>query len=246
MIGDLPPEDGVAYVAAMDPGFVKNRWTFAIGGQRLVDGAIKRSIVLLREWEGTREAPNKSKSILREIAPICRAYRTSVVWSDQYEHFGLQEMAEEMDVGISIAVVEGGSEAKQSRYEETAMYLCQGLVDLHPEKQLRTDLLNVKRVVSASGITVQEIETPDGRHADYAPTVTTVLSKSVEEPKLTPEQRRAIRPPEVRPGYGTKEAFDADQAEMTAQLERQNGSEAEEFWETLVVDETEEYFGRRR
>jgi hypothetical protein len=57
--GDLPREKGVSYVAAMDPGFSRNPWTFVIAGKRLAsDGRVKRSIVVAREWRGTSAQPN--------------------------------------------------------------------------------------------------------------------------------------------------------------------------------------------
>ena len=242
--GDLPAESGVDYVAAMDPGFVKNAWTFAIAGMRYVEGIaprFKRSVVVWREWRGTQERPLNPEHVLREIQALCRPFGLTFVWSDQYEQFSLHQIGARLDFGVSI--VEGGHVAKLARYEELVTQMYDGEIDLPPDKQIRADLLAVRQKLTANGFTIQIPESPDGRHADYAPTIAIALSKAVSEPKVTPEQRRAIRPPEVRPGYGTKEAFDADQAEMTAQLERQNGSEAKEFWETLVVDETAQYFG---
>ena len=61
--------------------------------------------------------------------------------------------------------------------------LAGGLVELHPDKYLREDLLRVRKRVTAGGAIVVLPETQDGRHCDYAPALTLAMSRWLHDPK---------------------------------------------------------------
>jgi len=210
--GDVQAEAGVSYVAAMDPGFVRNPWTFVIAGKRLVNGRVKRSVVLAREWRGTDAHPNDPRRILREIAPLCRLYSIDGVYTDQYEKYGLQAIAEEPGIDLSVWVHGETGEARLARYEDLQMKLSDDEIELPRNLQMRADLLAVtQRQTTAGGFTVHLPETSDGRHADYAPSVTLALHKCFIDPVVT----------EVPPEVGTPAYYAAEQQRLLASMHKQ-------------------------
>ncbi len=103
--GDLPREPGVTYFAAQDPGFTRNAWSFCVTAQRCVDGRVKRSVVAVREWRGTRERPLRPDDVLRDISVICRrGYGIDHVWTDQYHGQSLSVIAERPDIRLALTV----------------------------------------------------------------------------------------------------------------------------------------------
>ena len=150
--GDVPREPGVSYVAAMDPGFVRNPWTFVIAGKRWVGGRIKRSIVVAREWRGTSDKPNDPAQVLGQIALLCRAYGVEVVESDQYERFGLSSIAERPEIGLYIRVCERSATERLARYEALVTQASDGEIDLPPLKQLRATCLPFGRSSRPTGL----------------------------------------------------------------------------------------------
>jgi hypothetical protein len=184
--GDIPSEKGVTYVGAQDPGFTRNPWTFVIAGRRFVEGRIRRSIVLAREWRGTQERPLDPAWVLGQIAILSRPYGVEGIYSDQYERFGLQSIAERPEIGLSIYVQERSATERLARYEALVTQLSDGEIELPPDKQLRADLLAVRQKLTPNGFTIQLPETPDGRHCDYAPSLTLALANCLIDPEEVP------------------------------------------------------------
>lgn len=182
--GDVPRQSGVTYVAAMDPGFVRNAWTFVIGAKRWVNGRVKRSIVAAREWRGTAARPLEPGKVLAEIAGICRAYGIDMVYSDQYERFSLQEIAQRPDIRLVVYVPKEGGGGRLGRYESLVTQLSDGEVEIPGDKQLRADLLAVKQRITPNGFTIVLPQTPDGRHADFAPSVSLCLAHCLVDPAV--------------------------------------------------------------
>lgn len=186
LTGDLPREPGVQYVAAMDPGFVQNPWTFAIAAKRWVQtpkGArLKRSVVAHREWRGSALRPNDPEAVMSAIATICRVYGVEVVESDQYERFGLQSIANRPEVQLVVRLPGGGAGANLARYEALVTQFSDGEIDIPPDRQVRADLLAIRQRLTPNGFTIALPQTPDGRHADYAPTLALALAACVGEP----------------------------------------------------------------
>ena len=179
--GDVPPERGVAYVGAMDPGFTRNAWTFAIACRRYVDGQPRRSVVLAREWRGTPSIPLNPRHILSAIAELARPYAVDTVYTDQYERFGLGAIGMEPDIGLHVIVPSMWTAPKRlAAFESLETWAAGGELDLPNDPQLRADLLAVRQKLTANGFTLSLPQTPDGRHADYAPSVVMALALAME------------------------------------------------------------------
>lgn len=190
----VPCEPGVTYVGAMDPGYVRNPWTYGLFGCRYVGKEIKRSMVLAKEWQGSHSRPNDPEAIFSEISTIHKSYRGSVgVYTDQYEHFALQRIALKYELPVSVG--ERGNQL--ARFESLSTLLASGQVELPASPQIRSDLLSVQMKVTPNGFTIGLPETPDGRHADSAPMIALGISKCTVDPDprfvvMSLEQREMV------------------------------------------------------
>lgn len=219
--GVPPRERGVYYVAAMDPGRTRNAWTFAVGCQRVVDGRVRRSIVYNRQWQGSPEAPLQSRWILAQMAPVLRSYGLDAVYSDQYEKFGIAEIAASMEPPIHVLQPEWNVNESYAAHEALERWASDGDLDIPGDPLLRQDLLGIIRKLTPNGFTIRYLETPDGRHSDYAPTVVKCLAHAV----VPPEPDAHINP-------GSPEAWKAKEDELERAIDESLAAEeAEEKWQ---------------
>ena len=125
-------------------------------------------------------------------------------------------------VGLTVMVPEWSQVDRLGAYESLELWAVNGEVDLPRHKVLRADMLGIRRKLTANGFAIQLPETPDGRHADFAPTVVMALRMAFADP---PEQ---VKP---GPSFGSKEwgAMEEDrmrEAAMNPPPERDEWEEA--------------------
>jgi hypothetical protein len=181
--GDLafvPREDGVEYAAAIDPGTRGNAWTFVVAAKRLVNGLVRRSVVHAREWRGTSAQPLSPKATLREIKPTLESYGTDMLWTDQASGDALRDLA--ADLGISLIIEPWTQTNKITSYKNLQTWVRDDVLELPPIEHVKQDLLGVRRKYTRSGVTIDLLKTPDGRHSDYAPAIAIVASKLYTDP----------------------------------------------------------------
>jgi hypothetical protein len=178
--GDLPPERGVTYVAAMDPAMTSNAWTLTVAGRRLVDGRSKRSVALVREWRGSQSAPLDPFEVLGDVKRILSFYALAIVDTDRYHSHSLYAIGRR--AGLTVRIVDSSHGDLLLRYDNVSRWLSDGEVELHPSKVLRKDLLGVKRILTPAGFTIRLDVTPDGRHSDFAPATALALDRARTEP----------------------------------------------------------------
>jgi hypothetical protein len=204
---ELPKQPGHHYVAWMDPGMRGNAWTFGIATNVERGDDEKRAIVLLREWIGTRAKPLDPFAVLGEIGAICERYGVPAVTTDGYQFDALAPIA--LRAGITLHLDSLTAAKKLDRYEGLQARLADGRVELPPHAKMRTDLLSVRRRLTASGFAIDLVETPDGRHADFAPTVAGLLDFTIAPPPRTTQPKRYV-PPTVD--------YEAEGAEIEARI----------------------------
>lgn len=175
-LDDVDPAECSEIVAAMDPSLGRNAWTLTIAGRRDVGGRRKASILLAREWRAPAGGHFDMVDMLTKIATVVRPY-TREVLTDQFHGETLQAVANRLDLGLDITVDKCTATEKLERYESLLTRLSDDEIDLHPDRKLRADLLSVKRRFSQNGFSIELPTTADGRHADYAPSVTLALSR---------------------------------------------------------------------
>ncbi len=178
----LPREPGVSYVAAMDPGTRGNAWTLVVAAKRIrpSDGRLVRSVVLAKQWQGSRSDPLSPDAVLAAIASVLKAYGLDTVWSDQWAADALKDIAYRH--GLYLAIETTTAAKKVENFESLRTKVSDGDIELPPDPQVRSDLLAVRKRVTQSGIAIDLPRTADGRHADYAAAIALVCAKPVSEP----------------------------------------------------------------
>jgi hypothetical protein len=166
------PWAGCRYVAWGDTAFSRNSCTLCVGTSYEVDGRRRSAIVLAREWRPSPGAPLDPASILRQWAALVAPYGVSVVVIDQYHAESLQSLCVQMGLRIALHVDRPTVPERLQRYEEVLAKFMSGEVELPDNRQLRADLLAVRRHMQQ----IRLPTTPDGRHADFAPAAVGVLA----------------------------------------------------------------------
>ena len=162
---------GHFYVASMDPAMRGNGWTLVVLG---CDGLAENGeahyyVALSKQWRGSKAQPLRPDAVLRDIAKTLRGYGLKEVWSDGHQIDSLKVIAEQE--GLEIAEAGTTQDDVLARVENIRMLLETDRLELPPDRQLRADLLRVKRKVNQKTTTVSMPVTADGRHCDYVPSL---------------------------------------------------------------------------
>ena len=182
----LPYQDGWEYVAQMDPATRGNGWTLVIATRRREGDRFRRVIVRLREWRGTSSRPLLPDVVLAEIAAELAPYHLTAVWSDQHHADSL--MAIGRRIGLRVLVDTMSAPKVLDQAENLATWIADDEVEIPQHPQLRADLLSIRRVLTANGMTIRLAETPDGRHADYAAAVMGSLGRFLRVPSAADDR----------------------------------------------------------
>ncbi len=184
----VPPEPGKRYTAAIDPAVRNNAWTFCIAE---TEDNRRFNVVLAKQWKGG-STPLVPSEVFKEMAPDLDAYGCKLsVRTDQWSVDALRELALQQGIGLSSVTITVSNKTKM--YESVKVRLDEHLLELPPDPAMRSDLLNVKKRISADGgFKVVLPETGDGRHCDYAANLAILcgdyLEASGEVARLTEAQ----------------------------------------------------------
>lgn len=176
-------EPGHFYVCAIDPATRGNAWTLALATLRQTETGHRPTVVLVKQWQGSRVAPLSPRVVLKEIAALLRPYGLNVVWSDQASGDALKDLA--ASAGLTLVVEPSTQASKLAMYGNVETLLSTGNVDLPPERLVKQDLLGVRKLIGRNGVSIDLARTSDGRHSDYAPSVATALAKATVPPSVT-------------------------------------------------------------
>jgi hypothetical protein len=178
----LGREAGHAYVAAMDPGTRGNAWTLVVATRkRRADRRCYTAVVLAKQWQGSKTDPLDPDRVLAEIAALVKGYGAAGVWTDQLAADFVRSIAFRHGLGVNVETV--GTTSKVAMFESFRMRLADNGLELPDDPMVRADLLSVRKRVTMNGLAVELPRTADGRHADYAPALALVASKTREEPQ---------------------------------------------------------------
>lgn len=189
--GDLPPEEGVQYVAVIDPATRGNAWTLTVKGKRRDGERVVETIVLARQWIGSKLAPLSAREVFTEIADILRPYGVIDIVSDQWAADPLRDIA--LGCGLNLYSVTTTAMSKVEMFNALAAKVGQGLVELPLDPIVRGDLLAVRKRVTQSGIAFELPRTSDGRHADFSSAIALALMQWTNDP---PMPKRVLAPAE--------------------------------------------------
>lgn len=179
----MPPEPGVQYTAAIDPATRGNSFTLVVATG---SGIKKKRVILAKQWTGSSAVPLRPAAVLEEIAHILKAYRVTVLDSDQYMGDALRDLANQ--VGLVLVPHSWSSTERTKRYLTLRTMFEINDVELPPDTVVRQDLQRVVRRYSQNGISIDLVKTNDGRHADYAPAICMALTRWHDQ-QVSHEQR---------------------------------------------------------
>lgn len=160
------------YVAAMDPAFKQDAFTFAIGH---MSGDEQVVIDLVRAWIPPPGGSLKPEPILDEITVLLRYYHITNVLSDQYHFQSLAALAQDRNWFIEPVTFTGVS--KNNLYGNLQNLLYQGRLRLPDHPETVNQLKALQRTYGQQGRV--SIAAPPGMHDDLATVVALVGSRAV-------------------------------------------------------------------
>ena len=190
---ELAPSSRHSYAAAMDPATRGNGWALVITTNLgKVDGRDRYSVVLCRQWIGSKSEPLSPRAVLAEIADILRPYGIQSVMTDQWSIDPLRDIAGQCGLGLIEITISRG--VKFELYDGLKKRVVDRTIELSPDPVLVRDLSSVRKVVTGDGIRIDVPESSDGRHADYASALVLALSRTVRVPEdEQPTEEAAMR-----------------------------------------------------
>lgn len=181
---DIPPVPGGRYAAAMDPATRGNAWTLVLlectgrGGPGGITPTYR--VVLTREWIGSKAKPLSPNRVLQEIAGLCAAYGVTMVTTDQHALDALRDLAEPH--GLSLVGITIDASNRLEMAKKAAFQVSLGVVELPRNRTFRADLLAAKKRVTQNGVTLVLPRSGDGRHCDFLPPFSMLLTHTPDVP----------------------------------------------------------------
>ena len=179
-----PPEPGIQYTAAIDPATRGNSFTLVVASG---SGRKEKRIILAKQWTGSAAIPLRPAAVLEEIAHILKAYRVTVLDSDQYMGDAMRDLAN--NVGLILVPHAWTSTERTKRYLTLRTMFELGEVELPPDPVVRQDLQRVIRRYNSTGVMIDLVKSNDGRHADYAPAICMALTRWHEQQQSAGQQQ---------------------------------------------------------
>lgn len=181
---ELPYEKRHYYVAAIDPATRGNSFSLVVATSKRIEGqtAPRRTVALVKQWQGSKAAPLSPDAVLREVAAIVKRYSVPVVYTDQWSADALRDIARRYDLALIERSINAAN--KVEMFENLRTRIADGDIELPPDPQLRADLLSIRKRVTNTGISIELPRTADGRHADYAPALALCLAQNITPPDV--------------------------------------------------------------
>ena len=163
-----PPQPGLTYVAAIDPGFRRDAFAFTIVHN--TENMVMHDFS--QRWVGTQSHPLEPAVILEELIPILKAYGLQMVYSDQYHLESLQQLFLERHITMIGEPYTGQN--KSAKYGNLQQLFFQGRIRLLDNADLCREVKQLERKLAPSGIV--HVEAPAGQSDDLASTLCLAVS----------------------------------------------------------------------
>lgn len=166
-------QDGVSYVAAIDPASRSDAWTLVIVGRY---GEDVHRVVHASQWRRERPA-----ACLEHMAPILASYRLDWAITDQWSADALIDLARDRGIGlVSVAWT-------ADRWLDTVTRLRAMVGERHLELPECPDILRDlcavrRRAESGSAGWTVVLPRSGGRHCDYVPALGLALMRRIPAP----------------------------------------------------------------
>jgi hypothetical protein len=169
---DIPFEEGRRYWAEMDPATRRHVWTLVVSTQGY--DRVRR-IVMAREWRPQPGLPLKPSVVLADIKKLVAPYGLRVVHTDQASADALAELGSQ--AGLTLIDNAWTQPEIKEASEHLLKLLQEDLVELPPDKFVKSDLLGIRKVITRNGVRYEFAEM-HGRHSDYAPVILRAVDDS--------------------------------------------------------------------
>jgi hypothetical protein len=168
---ELPPREGVRYVAAVDPsGGGADAFTLALchAEGRGAEARVVQDV--MRGWQAKRDSVTDLEGVVREIAMIVKSYNVFTVSGDRYAGQWVREAFRRAGLAYEEATLRKEGEPvtldKSTAYLECEPLFAQGRIEPLDHPQLLRELKLLERRPRAGGKTL--VDHPHGGHDDHA------------------------------------------------------------------------------
>jgi hypothetical protein len=184
----LPPRPGRLLAAGMDPASRGNAWTLIlVAGYSDDDGINHFEVVLAKQWVGSSLHPLSPGQTLREIKLTLEPYNVNCVFQDQHSYDANADLGARVGLTVYLRTTLAGNERDDRPKNPNVVYkndLYEGLqaafqtrsISIPDDRQLISDLLSIRRIVTRNGVGYELPASSDGRHADYCPSLALALA----------------------------------------------------------------------
>ncbi len=164
---ESPPQDGVRYVARVDPsGGGDDAFPLAIvhaegtgAGRRIVQD-------VMRGWAKPRGGEVNLEGIVAEITTLVKTYRLREVHGDRYAKNWVREAFQRHGIRYVDAALKGEYLDRSTAYLEAEPLFAQGAIDLLDHPRLIRELKMLERGPQPGGR--DRVDHPRGQHDDHA------------------------------------------------------------------------------
>lgn len=200
-MGNIPPEEGWEFGAAIDPGTRSNAWTLVISGRQAGDTEAETRYRVFHccQWQGSSAEPLRAKEVFADIALILTPFGLTTVLTDQWGYDPFREHAEDakIDLELDTRTTADKTKAFKELREHVISKKEPAQMELPGDRMFHRDMLNTRRKLTPEGEKIEPVKTSDGRHADYSPAwerscyATTIAPTWIYAMKKLREQRGA-------------------------------------------------------
>ena len=177
---ELPPQEGIRYVAAVDPsgGGPDN---FAVAIVHIEGHGADRRVVqdVMKGWSRSRNKKIDLEGVVKEISQILHRYRLTSVIGDRYAGAWVREAFQREGIRYQEAGL-----TKAEAYLEIEPLLAQGRIEILDHPQLARELRLLERRPRSGGKTI--VDHPRGGHDDHANALALAAAKAIKTGTVDP------------------------------------------------------------
>jgi hypothetical protein len=186
--GPRPLLPEAQYVAAIDPAFRRDSFTFTVLHNEADRGVVQDELI---EWQPSPDGALDPDEILRDIGQRLKVWGDlGLVYSDQYQLEALRVIAERY--GFTIIGHDLTTKSKAKVMADLRATLNQRRLRLLDHQGQRQQLKDLQKTIGA-GNAVQ-IAAPPGKHDDIATVLALGVSKAIELPPLEGQAAAKAQP----------------------------------------------------
>lgn len=162
------PDPSCVYVCAGDFGFRGNATTIVVARAiRLGRERHRVEISAAWEWKGSKQAPLSPALVFADAKSKVQPFGIRDVYCDGHSFDACADIASP----LGLRLVQKNVSERDAAYAALGTAIANGPEAIELAPNVSSDLKSIRRIVTPNGMRIQLPITPDGRHADFAPSV---------------------------------------------------------------------------